>query len=114
MVDTTDLGLWYIKGCSFDLVEYCDADYVEDEFEIKRTSGESQFYALKLSLGLNLQPLSSKPSNCGLPMFPQQLDSVDIVINEQGGSKEKDDATSYKTIQERQEWTLKSFLFGRK
>lgn len=57
---------------------------------------------------------SSKPSNCGLPMFPQQLDSVDIVINEQGGSKEKDDATSYKTIQERQEWTLKSFLFGRK
>lgn len=54
MVDTTDLGLWYIKGCSFDLVEYCDADYVEDEFEIKRTSGESQFYALKLSLALNL------------------------------------------------------------
>lgn len=60
------------------------------------------------------KPNPPKPSNCGLPMFPQQLDSVDIVINEQGGSKEKDDATSYKTIQERQEWTLKSFLFGRK
>ena len=43
LVGTTDLGLWYRKGSSFDLVAYCDADYVGDKVERKSTSGSCQF-----------------------------------------------------------------------
>jgi len=39
LVGTTDLGLWYRKGSSFDLVAYCDADYNGDKVERKSTSG---------------------------------------------------------------------------
>jgi len=43
LVVTTDLGLWYRKGSSFDLVAYCDADYAGDKVERKSTSGSCQF-----------------------------------------------------------------------
>ena len=43
LVGTTDLGLWYRKGSSFDLVAYCDADYAGDKVERKSTSGSCQF-----------------------------------------------------------------------
>ena len=35
LVGTTDLVLWYSKGSCFDLVAYCDADYVGDKIERK-------------------------------------------------------------------------------
>jgi len=43
LVGTTDLGLWYRKDSSFDLVAYCDADYAGDKIERKSTSGTCQF-----------------------------------------------------------------------
>jgi len=43
LVGTTDLGLWYKKGSSFDLAAYCDADYAGDKIERKSTSGSCQF-----------------------------------------------------------------------
>jgi len=43
LVGTTDLGLWYRKGSSFDLAAYCDADYAGDKVERKSTSGTCQF-----------------------------------------------------------------------
>jgi len=43
LVGTTDLGLWYGKGSSFDLVAYCDVDYAGDKIERKSTSGSYQF-----------------------------------------------------------------------
>jgi len=33
LVGTADLGLWYKKGSSFDLVAYCDADYVVNSWD---------------------------------------------------------------------------------
>jgi len=43
LVGTTDLGLWYRKCSSFDLVAYCDVDYGGDKVERKSTSGSCQF-----------------------------------------------------------------------
>ena len=43
LVGTIDLGLWYRKGSSFDLVAYCDADYAGDKVERKSTSDSCQF-----------------------------------------------------------------------
>ena len=40
---TTDFGLWYRKGSSFDLITYCDVDYTGDRIERKSTSGACQF-----------------------------------------------------------------------
>jgi len=43
LVGTSDLGLWYRKCSSFDLVAYCDADYARYKVERKSTSGSCQF-----------------------------------------------------------------------
>jgi len=43
LVGTTNLGIWYKKGSSFDLVAYCDVDYAADKIERKSTSESYQF-----------------------------------------------------------------------
>jgi len=43
LVGTYDLGLWYRKCSSFDLIAYCDADYAGDKIERKSTSGACLF-----------------------------------------------------------------------
>ena len=39
LVGTTNLGLWYEKGTTYDVKGYCDADFAEDIVERKSTSG---------------------------------------------------------------------------
>ncbi|XP_029153118.1 secreted RxLR effector protein 161-like [Arachis hypogaea] len=34
-----DLGLWYLKSNEFDVIGYCDADYVGDRVDRRSTSG---------------------------------------------------------------------------
>jgi hypothetical protein len=52
-----DVGLWYPKGASFELVEYSDSDYTGDKMERKSTSGTCQL------LGRSLVSWSSKKQN---------------------------------------------------
>ena len=40
---TQDLGLWYPKDTSFDIVGYSDADFVGSRVDRKSTSGTCQF-----------------------------------------------------------------------
>jgi len=43
VVRTTDIGIWYKKGSHFNLMAYCNVDYVGDKIERKSTSGACQF-----------------------------------------------------------------------
>ena len=43
LVYTVDLGLWYPKSCSLDLVAYSDADYAGCQLDRKSTSGSCHF-----------------------------------------------------------------------
>jgi hypothetical protein len=54
---TQDVGLWYPKGASFELVGYLDSDYAGDKVERKRTFGTCQL------LGRSLVSWSSKKQN---------------------------------------------------
>jgi hypothetical protein len=54
---TQDVGLWYPKGASFELVGYSDSDYAGDKVERKSTSGTCQL------LGRSLVSWSSKKQN---------------------------------------------------
>jgi hypothetical protein len=54
---TQDIGLWYPKGASFELVGYLDSDYASDKVERKNTSGTCQL------LGRSLVSWSSKKQN---------------------------------------------------
>lgn len=38
LVGTTDLGLWYRKGMTSDLIGFCDTDYAGDKIERKSSS----------------------------------------------------------------------------
>ena len=40
---TSDLALWYHKGCNFDLVGYVDADYIGFLVDRKSISGIAHF-----------------------------------------------------------------------
>jgi hypothetical protein len=52
-----NLGLWYPKGSSFELLGYSDADYAGYKVDRKSTSGTCQF------LGRSLVSWSSKKQN---------------------------------------------------
>ena len=43
LVNTVDLGLWYPKSCSLDLIAYSDADYAGCQIDRKSTSGYCHF-----------------------------------------------------------------------
>ncbi|XP_050238114.1 uncharacterized mitochondrial protein AtMg00810-like [Mercurialis annua] len=43
LLSTQDLGLWYPRNISFDLVGYCDADFASSKTDKKNTSGACQF-----------------------------------------------------------------------
>ena len=47
-VGTTKHGLWFEKGYEFDLVGYCDVDFVDDKVEMKGISGACQFLGKSL------------------------------------------------------------------
>ena len=57
LVGTTNLGLWYKKGTSCDVISYCDADFAGDIVERKSTSGCCYF------LGKSLITWTSKKQN---------------------------------------------------
>ena len=57
LVFTPNLGLWYPKGSSFDLLGYSDSDYVGCKVDRKSTTGTCQF------LGRSLVAWSSKKQN---------------------------------------------------
>jgi len=41
---TSNLALWYPRGCNFDLIEYADADYAGFLVDRKSTSGMAHFF----------------------------------------------------------------------
>jgi hypothetical protein len=57
LVHTPNLGLWYPKGSTFDLLVYSDSDYAGCKVDRKSTSGTCQF------LGRSLVSWSSKKQN---------------------------------------------------
>ena len=57
LVYTSNLGLWYPKGSSFDLHGYSDSDYAGCKVDRKSTTGTCQF------LGRSLVSWSSKKQN---------------------------------------------------
>jgi hypothetical protein len=57
LVYTPKFGLWYLKGSTFDLFGYSDADYARCKIDRKSTSGTCQF------LGRSLVSWSSKKQN---------------------------------------------------
>jgi hypothetical protein len=57
LVHTPNLGLWYPKGFTFNLLGYSDLDYVSYKVDRKSTSGTWQF------LGRSLVSWSSKKQN---------------------------------------------------
>jgi hypothetical protein len=57
LVHTPNLGLWYPKGSTFDLLSHSDSDYVSCKVDRKSTTGTCQF------LGTSLVLWSSKKQN---------------------------------------------------
>jgi hypothetical protein len=57
LVHTPNLGLWYPKGSTFDLLGYSDSDYAGCKVDRKCTIGTCQF------LGRSLVSWSSKKQN---------------------------------------------------
>ena len=57
LVLTPNLGLWYPKGSTFDLLGYSDSDYAGCKVDRKSTTGTCQF------LGRSLVSWSSKKQN---------------------------------------------------
>jgi hypothetical protein len=57
LVRTPNLGLWYPKGSTFDLLGYSDSDYAGCKVYRKSTTGTCQF------LGRSLVSWSSKKQN---------------------------------------------------
>lgn len=57
LVHTPNLGLWYPKGCGFELLGYSDSDYAGCKVDRKSTTGTCQF------LGWSLVSWSSKKQN---------------------------------------------------
>ena len=43
LIGTQNLGLWYPKGTSFDLIGFSDTDYAGSKIDRKSTSGTCQF-----------------------------------------------------------------------
>jgi hypothetical protein len=57
LVYSPKFGLWYLKGSTFDLIGYSDADYAGCKIDRKSTSGTCQF------LGRSLVSWASKKQN---------------------------------------------------
>ena len=57
LVHTPNLGLWYPKGSTFELLGYCDSDYASCKVTRKSTTGTCQF------IGRSLVSWSSKKQN---------------------------------------------------
>jgi hypothetical protein len=57
LVHTSNLGLWYLKGSTFNLLGYSDSDYAGCKVDRKSTTGTCQF------LGRSLVSWSSKKQN---------------------------------------------------
>ena len=57
LINTSNLGIWYLKNQIFDLIGYSDADYAGCKIDRKNTSGTCQF------LGDKLVSWSSKKQN---------------------------------------------------
>ena len=57
LLGTIDLGLWYLKSNSFDLISYTDADFAGCKIDRKSTSGTCHF------LGHSLVSWFSKKQN---------------------------------------------------
>jgi hypothetical protein len=57
LVHTPNLGLWYPKGSTFDLLGYSNSDYAGCKVDRKSTTGTFQF------LGRSLVSRSSKKQN---------------------------------------------------
>jgi hypothetical protein len=57
LVHTPKFGLWYLKGSTFDLIGYSDADWAWCKIDRKSTSGTCQF------LGRSLVSWASKKQN---------------------------------------------------
>jgi hypothetical protein len=57
LVHTPNIGLWYPKGSTFDLLGYSDSDYASCKVDRKSTTGTCQF------LGRSLVSWSSKKQN---------------------------------------------------
>jgi hypothetical protein len=57
LVYTPKFGLWYPKGCTFDLIQYSDANFARCKIDRKSTSGTCQF------LGRSLVSWASKKQN---------------------------------------------------
>jgi hypothetical protein len=58
LVHTPNLGLWYPKGSTFDLLGYSDSDYAGCKVHLKSTTETCQ------CLGWSLVSWSSKKQNC--------------------------------------------------
>jgi len=43
LVCTSNLGLWYPKGSTFDLLDYSDSDFADCKVDRKSTTGTYQF-----------------------------------------------------------------------
>jgi hypothetical protein len=52
LIYTPKFGLWYPKGCTFDLIGYSDVDYAGCKIDRKSTLGTCQFLGDPWSLGL--------------------------------------------------------------
>jgi hypothetical protein len=77
LVHTPNLGLWYPKGSTFDLLGYSDSDYADCKVDRKSTSGTCQF------LGRSLVSWSSKKQNSvAFPLStPSMLQPALVVLN---------------------------------
>jgi hypothetical protein len=57
LVHTPNLGLWYPKGSTFDVLGYSDSDYASCKVDRKNTTGTCQF------LGRSLVSWSTRKKN---------------------------------------------------
>jgi hypothetical protein len=76
LVHTPNLGLWYPKGSTFDLLGYSDSDYAGCKVDRKSTSGTCKF------LGRSLVSWSSKKQNSVAlpPPRPSMLQPALVVL----------------------------------
>nr|GEY17566.1 hypothetical protein [Tanacetum cinerariifolium] len=68
---TINMGLWYLKGCSFDLIDFSNADHVRCIDSCKSTSGGIQF--LDDKDGENLDKMKEKGDLCILVRYSTLL-----------------------------------------
>ena len=77
LVHTPNLGLWYPKGSTFDLLSYFDSDYAGCKVDQKSTTGLANFLVGPWCLGAlrNKIPLRYQPSR------PSMSQPVLVVLN---------------------------------